>query len=313
MSLVPSSTRLTIVFAAFMAFALGAGDVAYAKVGGGSSFGSRGGRTFSAPPATNTAPSAPAPIQKSITQPRPATTATASVPARPSLFGGFRGLLLGGLIGAGLASIFGTGSFASVLGFLLQTALIIGAVMLAVSFFRGRRFGMPSMATALNAGSTTPRQPPNTSYRTGTGMSSTAAALSIGPDDFSSFERLLGEIQLAYGRGDTNALGDRVTPEMLSYFAGDLKANADKGVRNEISAPKLLQGDLSEAWHEVSGEYATVAMRFSLLDRTIDTASGRAVSGSATVPTESTELWTFRRPLNGRPDQWTLSAIQQAN
>jgi predicted lipid-binding transport protein (Tim44 family) len=136
--------------------------------------------------------------------------------------------------------------------------------------------------------------------------------LAVSPDDFNAFERLLGEIQLAYSRGDQNALGDRVTPEMLSYFAGDLAANARKGVRNELSDPKLLQGDLSEAWVEPNDEYATVAMRFSLIDKMVDVSSGRLVSGNATIPQESTELWTFRRPRGGRPNQWELSAIQQA-
>ena len=153
----------------------------------------------------------------------------------------------------------------------------------------------------------------------GAGMASAAAAapaasaaLNIAPADFDAFERLLGEIQLAYSRGDTRALGDHTTPEMLSYFSNDLAANTAKGVRNEISDPKLLQGDLAEAWREGRDEYATVAMRFSLLDRMVDANTGRIVSGSATTPTESTEVWTFRRAAGGTPKDWELSAIQQA-
>jgi predicted lipid-binding transport protein (Tim44 family) len=57
------------------------------------------------------------------------------------------------------------------------------------------------------------------------------------------------------------------TPEMLSYFSQDLTENAKKGVRNEVSGAKLLQGDLAEAWHEAGSDYATVAMRYSLSDR----------------------------------------------
>jgi predicted lipid-binding transport protein (Tim44 family) len=99
---------------------------------------------------------------------------------------------------------------------------------------------------------------------------------------------------------------------MLSYFAAELDGNAKQGVRNEVSQPKLLQGDLAEAWREADGEFATVAMRFSVLDATVEKASGRLVSGSASTPQEATEVWTFRRPLNGTPRQWELSAIQQA-
>src|ERR1700709_2791337 len=40
-----------------------------ARVGGGGSFGSRGTRTFSAPPSTSTAPSAAQPFNRTMTQP----------------------------------------------------------------------------------------------------------------------------------------------------------------------------------------------------------------------------------------------------
>ena len=77
---------------------------------------------------------------------------------------------------------------------------------------------------------------------------------------------------------------------------------------NQISDVKLVQGDLAEAWREGNVEYATVAMRFALIDKTVDRASGRVVEGSA-EPQEATELWTFMRTSGG---QWLLSAIQQA-
>jgi predicted lipid-binding transport protein (Tim44 family) len=147
-------------------------------------------------------------------------------------------------------------------------------------------------------------------YSVGT-SSGAVMRVEIGPQDYDAFERLLGEIQLAYGRRDERVLGQRATPEMLSYFLNELEADRRKGLRNEISSPKLLQGDLAEAWREGSEEYATVAMRFSLIDATVDSA-GRIVSGSRTTPQEVTELWTFRRPHGGSADQWELSAIQQA-
>ena len=54
------------------------------------------------------------------------------------------------------------------------------------------------------------------------------------------------------------------------------RENASRGVVNQISDVKLLQGDLSEAWSEVNDEYATVAMRYSLNDKIVDRASGRS-------------------------------------
>jgi predicted lipid-binding transport protein (Tim44 family) len=102
------------------------------------------------------------------------------------------------------------------------------------------------------------------------------------------------------------------TPEMLSYFNEELANNAKRGVRNEISDVKLLQGDVSEAWRENGSDNATVAMRFSLVDAIVDEANGGLVSGDRTRSTEATELWTFRRDDRAPADGWQLSAIQQA-
>jgi predicted lipid-binding transport protein (Tim44 family) len=290
-------------------------DLADARVGGGRSIGSRGVNTYKAPPSTTTAPNPAAPIEKSMTQPGKSTAApgaqTAPTAAAPSRFG-WRSLLLGGLIGAGLAGLFGMGALASVLGFVLQAALIAGLVYLVILFIRSRSSQQPAMATA-TAAAAAGRPNENVSYRNGALLGGgTASALTIGQDDYDAFERLLGEIQTAYGRNDLDALGERVTPEMLSYFAGDLDADAKRGVRNEVSGAKLLQGDLAEAWREPDAEYATVAMRYALIDAIVDKASGHVVSGNRSEPQEVTELWTFRRPFNGSSSQWELSAIQQA-
>ena len=113
------------------------------------------------------------------------------------------------------------------------------------------------------------------------------------------------EVQANYSREDLAALRAIATPEVVSYFAEDLAANVSKGVVNRVSDVKLLQGDLAESWREGETEYATVAMRYSLLDEMLDRASGRVVSGG---PDEATEIWTFMRQRGGR---WLLSAIQQ--
>jgi predicted lipid-binding transport protein (Tim44 family) len=308
-------TTLTLALAA--GFALVAADVADARVGGGRSFGSRGTKTYTAPPPTNTAPHA-APIERSMTQKGAPTSAQSAKPgasavAQPSRFGGWRGLLMGGLFAAALASIFGVGALASVLGFLLQFALIAGIVSLVVMFIRSRN--QPALARG-------PAQGPDpTGQRdilrrqalgsTGSAVPS-AAAPTIAHDDLDAFERLLGDIQTAFSRGDTEKLGAMTTPEMLSYFSEELASNAKRGVRNELSNVKLLQGDLSEAWRENGSDYATVAMRFALVDAIIDEANGRVVSGDRARPNQATELWTFRRDDRAPADGWQLSAIQQA-
>jgi predicted lipid-binding transport protein (Tim44 family) len=126
--------------------------------------------------------------------------------------------------------------------------------------------------------------------------------------DFNMFEKLLGDVEIAYGRGDLATLRQAATAEMAGYFAEDLAADAEAGRVNRIDDVKLLQGDLAEAWREGTTDYATVAMRFSMIDRTLDKATGRLLEGSE-EPSETTEVWTFRRDAGGA---WKLSAIQPA-
>jgi predicted lipid-binding transport protein (Tim44 family) len=287
-----------------------------ARVSGSS--GSRGSRTFSAPAATNTAPRA-APIERSMTQaPRPGSAVGQT--ARPGLLGGgmFGGGLLGGLaagfIGAGLFGMLfghgfmgGMGGFASILGLLLQIALVVIVARLAWAWWQRRNqpamAGGPSLRDRLSGGG------PSAGGFAGFGGGGSGAPadepIEVTPADFDTFEKLLGDIQTAYGKEDLGALRAHMTPEMLSYFSEELARNASRGVVNQISDVKLLQGDLSEAWREINDEYATVAMRYSLSDKMVDRATGRVVEEE---PSEATELWTFRRARDG---QWLLSAIQQ--
>ena len=303
--------RLGITLAVLALAALLAADLAAARVGGGGSFGSRGTRTYSAPPATNTAPKTAAPIEKSMTSPSAPAVGSATTGGFASRFGGLRGLLLGGLIAAGLASIFGVGALASVLGFALQMLLIGGVVWLVMAFIRSRRTGEPVFASAGRGGAMPVRQPERETLANGAGAAG-AATLSISQADLDSFERLLADIQGAYSREDTHRLGRMTTPEMLSHFSQELANNARRGVRNEVSDVTLLQGDLAEAWREPGSDYATVAMRYALRDSLIDRSSGRVVSGDAQHDEEVTELWTFRRDDRDRAAGWQLSAIQQA-
>jgi predicted lipid-binding transport protein (Tim44 family) len=286
-----SQFRLTTYVLALAAgFAIIAADLAEARLGRGGSFGSRGTNTYKAPPQTDTAPKT-APIERSMTQ-KGAPTTVQNIPsgmgaaAQTSRFGGWRGLLMGGLIAAGFASIFGFGALASVLGFVLQFALIAFAAYLVVAFIRSRN--QPARAYPRGPGGHGPRETPRPQTLAPHGSATaSASALAIGQSDLDTFEKLLGDIQTAYSREDIDLLGAKTTPEMLSYFSQELAENAQQGVRNEVSDVKLLQGDLSEAWRESGSEYATVAMRFSLIDATVDRASGRVVAGNPTHPTEA--------------------------
>jgi len=297
---------LLAIVAVSAALVLASAD-ADARAGGGFSGGSRGMRTFSAPPATQTAPNTAAPMQRTLKQPGNAGT-VGQTAARPGLFGGgLLGSFAAGFLGAGLFGLlFGHGffggmaGFASLIGLILQVVLIIVVARLLFAWWQRR--SEPAYAAA---------HPATGHAFSGLGgmfaaNAPTGEPLTIVKADYDAFERLLGEIQTAYSAEDLNALQARVTPEMLSYFSEQLAENASRGLVNKVTDVRLEQGDLGEAWREGGVEYATVAMRFALTDRMVERATGKTLEGGE--PGDVVELWTFMRAGGG---SWLLSAIQQ--
>ena len=288
--------------------------------------GSRGTRTFSAPPPTATSPNAVRPIERSMTQPgQPGSTFNRPATANPAAQtgGGFfrPGTMLGGLaagfLGAGLFGMLfgsgflaGLGSFAGFLGLMAQILLIVIVARLAWAWWQRRSQPAAAYAGANRdmhgeAGS----RPSPLFPGLGSGSTVDNRPITIKPEDYDAFERTLEDVQAAYSNEDVNTLGNLVTPEMLSYYAEELAANASRGVRNELTDVKLMQGDLSEAWREGQDEYATVAMRYQQSDRLLDRNTGQVMESSE-QPDEGVEYWTFRR-ANGGP--WMVSAIQQTD
>jgi predicted lipid-binding transport protein (Tim44 family) len=318
---------MSLALAALLALAPA---LAEARMGGGGSFGSRGSRTWSAPPSTRTAPGMASPFERSDT-PRAGPGMGQPGFNNPayggSSFGrGLMGGLAGGLLGAGLFGLLtgngffgGIGGFMSIIGFLLQIALVVFLARMAFAWWQRRNApagvgpqgptfsftggapfgGHPAGAGRMGLGAAAAQQRPR------------ATPIKIASEDFNAFERLLGESQAAYSREDIGALRGMTTPEMARHFDDELEANRRKGVVNRITGVKLLQGDLSEAWRESSDEYATLAMRFALNDVMEDRTTGKPAPGS-TGETQATEVWTFRRPAGGGAEAWKLSAIQQA-
>ena len=312
---------LAVVMALAMPVAITLSSVVDARPSSG---GSRGSRTFSAPPTTKTAPNAAQPMQRTITQPGVNTPAAA--PAGGGFFNrpgmGMLGGLAAGFLGAGLLGMLfggglfsGLGSLSSIFGLILQLGLIYLVVRLAMSWWQRRNAGnQPALANASagpNAAQQHQYEAPQQHARTGFGFGMGGGAqppLDITPDDYDTFERMLTEINEAWSNEDVNRLQTLATPEMASYFAQDIAENNSRGRVNKVTGVKLLQGDLAEAWREGPTDYATLAMRFALTDKTLDKATGKVVEGSET-PIEATEVWTFVRRHGGN---WELSAIQQA-
>lgn len=319
-----------------MSVSLVAVDHAEARRGG--SFGSRGVRTYSKPAQTNTAPRATDPVQRSMT-PRQqngtsqaaGTRAAGQQGQRGGMFGGLAGGLLGGLMLGGLIGMFmgnGLGGMAGFLGLILQVGLAILVVTLIMRWFRSRQ--QPAYAGASQQRGPQPQPQPqdmrNNAYEAApqaaphagahaapmgdAGMAPSGGGDEIGltEGDYDSFEQLLAEVQAAFSREDYAQLRTRCTPEIVSFLSEELSQNAVNGLKNDVTDVKLLEGDLAEAWREGDSEYATVALRYESVDVMRDRQTGEIKAGDER-PTETTELWTFVRPVGG---QWQLSAIQES-
>lgn len=285
--------------------AMAAMSPADARAGRGFSMGSRGSHTFSMPPRTSTAPRTALPFNRTYGQPsRPMGGGFFNRPGGGLLRGlaaGFLGAgLFGLLFGHGLFS--GIGGFSSILGLILQIGLIVLLARWAMAWWQRRNLSQPAYADAGLGG-------PAANLRSGMGFGAGtgSAPLQILPADYEAFERLLGDIQAAWSDEDIARLGMLATPEMVQYFEGDLQDNRSRNQINKVSGTRLLQGDLAEAWREGDADYASVAMRFSMVDRTLDRSTGQLVGGSD-QPAEAVEVWTFVRQHGGN---WMLSAIQQ--
>ena len=266
---------------------------ANARPGLSGSLGSRGSRTYAAPPATATNPYGASQFGRSLT-PRGGYAPYGAAPhggvaqrGHPLLTG-----IAGGLLGVGLGSLLlGHGLFGGGLGgggllwLLIEIALVV--VLLRWLFRRFAGGGRPSMQGGMP----------------GAG----AAALAIGNADYRQFEQGLLDVQQAWSMRDMRSLSRFATPEMASYFSDQLADLAGRNLRNVVSAVRMEQGDLSEAWREGDRDFATVAMRYSTIDVTTD-LTGRVVDGSPNERQMVVELWTFVRPRGG---SWLLSAIQQ--
>lgn len=299
-----------------------------ARAGGGHSMGSRGSHTWSAPRSTSITPYSARPMERSYT---PRTESPAPTPptrsygapmagagmagagmasrgmSRPSLAARhpFMTGFAGGLLGAGLFGLLsGHGFFGgftggtSFLGFLFQALLVAGFIMLVMKLWRrptqSQNAQNPSNGGTTGMGRSVPEQRPVT----------------LTPADYQEFQKLLLNIQAAWSAENIDALRRMTTPEMASYFNEQLSELSSRGARNVLSDVRFISGDLSEAWREGNLTYATVAMRFSMIDVTTDSL-GHVIEGNPDQPEIVTELWTFVR-LEGRGN-WVLSAIQQAS
>ncbi len=304
-----------------------AADV-WARAGRG---GSRGSRSYSAParpsPSSPMTPSSPS---RSLNQP-----SSPMAPQRPGFFGGgMMGGLLGGLAGFALGGLLGSMLFGGLGhglgGFggigLLEILLIGGGLFFLFRFLRNRQAQSPQPAYAGPVSQTSASGGGNERSWGTTGGST--VEMPAAPSDLErgiahirtmdpGFDpsaiadhtrRVYFVVQQAIGMRELAGVREYLTPEMATV----LQAQCDRlrGARqtNRVERLDIRRAEVSEAWQESGQDYVTVLVAASMLDYTVDDATGAVVEGSRTAPQEIEDYWTFTRPVGNNP--WKLSAIQ---
>jgi len=314
------STLAVAALALAALLALQAGE-AFARAGSGGSRGSRSSSTPARPaPTSPTNPSSPS---RQLASPTPA-------PAQPSrgwmggLMGGLAGFALGGLLGS---MLFG-GGFGGGIG-LLEILLIGAGLFLLFRFVSARRQQQPTYATAGAP------YPSGDAYAGGSAYGGTAPQETATPEMpavASDLDRglghirsmdpsfdpgfvadaargLFGDVQRALTARDMSPVSGRLTSRMYTELTEQCDRLRAARQTNRMEAMNLRRADVTEAWQESGQDFVTVYLGGSLVDYTVDDATGTVVAG-AKAPQEFEEFWTFARPVG--PNPWRLSAIQSS-
>lgn len=271
---------------------------AYARAGGGRSFGSRGSRSSYQ-------------SGRSYSQPSPSRDYTANQRPGGSFMRNLGGGIVGGLLGGMLFRSLGFGSTGMGGGGggigLLEILLLGGIGYMAYRMYKRRSAGAA--------------QSPASIFRSGVAGSSydpKAGISDIGSSDPSFNENrfkdvimdIFFNIQAAWMNRDLSTANSLFTSEMKGIMQGDIDELLRSKRINRLENIAVRSVEITEAWQESGQDYITALIYANLLDYTVDEQSGRTIEGSKTEPVKFEEYWTFTRP--SRSGQWMLSSINQA-
>ncbi|MGB4781462.1 Tim44 domain-containing protein [Candidatus Methylomirabilis sp.] len=300
---------------------------AWARAGGGRSFGSRGFRSYSSPSRNYSRPTTP-------DQPRTDPRSPFAAPASGMAGGGFMRSLAGGLVGGllggmlfrslGFAGLGGMGG-----GFGLMDMVILGGIGLAIYWVVKKRsqpapvegpYQRMSVGQAGAAWSERGQERYQGADSQATMVQETdldQGLAHIRQMD-SGFEEgrfreactdLFFKVQAAWGNRDLDSVRAILTPQMYSQLAEDVGRLKTERRINRLENIAVRSVELTEAWQEKGQDYVTVRFLANLLDYTVDEGTSQVVEGSRTNPVKFEEFWTVTRPVG--PNPWLLSAINQ--
>ncbi len=310
-----------LIFAFFFTLSILEID-AWARVGGGRSFGSFGIRTFSM---TRSAPTPMAPSQGSRQYGTPATPASSRFGGGGflrSMAGGIAGGMLGGMLFRSLGFAGDANGFGGGIGFM--DIILIGALLYGIYWIIRRRrseatAGVPTGASyresyGADAGQTASA---TQTYGTAQGDDVETGLRHIRQMDPRFDEKRFSDgcldaffrIQGAWANRDMTGVRDILTDEMHATLRGEAEQLKTQRRINRLENIAVRSVDPVEAWQEGGADFITVKIYANLLDYTVDETTSQVLSGSRTEPVKFIEYWTFTRSVGDNP--WKLSAIQQ--
>ncbi len=298
---------------------------AWARAGGGRSFGSRGFRSYSSPSRNYSRPATPSQPRSEPQSPLAATAPTGFGGGgfMRSLAGGMLGGLLGGMLfrSLGFAGFGGMGG-----GFGLMDLVILGGIGLAIYWVVKQR-SRPALIEAPYQHQRTwsaEREPERyqgaeaaqaTMVQEGDLDQGVAHIRQMDPGFETGRLReactdLFFKVQAAWGNRDLEPIRTILTPEMYSQLGADVMRLRNERKINRLENIAVRSVELTEAWQERGQDYATVRFLANLLDYTVDEGTSQVVDGSRTDPVKFEEYWTVTRQVG--PNPWLLAAINQA-
>ena len=322
-------------------------QVADARFGSGSSFGSRGSRSV-APRSSSNAYSSGASRPYNTAPSQPSAPAPMNpMPGYGSPMGGGGGFMrgmMGGMAGGFLGSmLFRSMGYGGQMGGgggggigLFEILLIGGLLFFGIRFVMARAAmsgGGPGAGPGMGYGSQPQdsnsfgggrpdlrvvQSEPQQGYDHGV-MDEDTVANSIrrydGAFDMARFKDSRVDdffrIQAAWAQRDLTLIRPLVTTEIASSLESELTGLKASGHINHIENVAVRQTQIMEAWQEQGKEYVTLRFYANLLDYTVDEKTGAVVEGDKNQPKKFEEYWTYLREV-GRPDSpWLLTAIEQ--
>lgn len=318
--------RTLVFLIAFVSLATWVTTDAFARAGGGRSFGNRGSRSVR-PSAPRYNP--PSHQQNSRSYQTPPVAPAPAAPAGGGFLRSFGAGLAGGLVGGMLFRGLGGGGAGYGIGGgggigFLDIILLAGLIYLIYRLFKNR-FMAPSQPYSTQSAQGYPYSPevsslPTNSYPAPTSAAATSAASA--DFDLSNQAPLIDRdtsldiffrIQGAFANRDLSSVRNLLSSEAATYLGEEVE-NLKRNRRiNKLENIAVRDAIVSEQWQESGNDWATIQFTANVIDYTIDENTQNVVEGSKTSPVRFEEYWTVTRPSGSGPSDWKLTAISQVN